>query len=236
MHLIERVGSYVGLVSFLGLAILALLYFSQARDVRRLREWAGRAPERTTETAVRSSETEAVPPVTAQLPAAQHHLPATPFSESAVRKRKPIRERIRNVHLPDVRYVALVAAGLVVLGGAAFGAVRLVGGNGNDNKAANSNPQATGHATRGAGKAGQNKAVNVDPSRVTVAVLNGTTVQGLAAKISQQVSAGGFTLGTIGNAAKIAQSRPEVLYRKGQAAAPPGVANRVGIAASAPAE
>ena len=34
MHLIERVGSYVGLASFLGLAILALLYFSQARDLR----------------------------------------------------------------------------------------------------------------------------------------------------------------------------------------------------------
>lgn len=29
-----------------GLAILSALYFSQARDLRRLREWAGRAPER----------------------------------------------------------------------------------------------------------------------------------------------------------------------------------------------
>ena len=46
MDLIERIGSYVGMASFLGLAILALLYFSQARDVRRLRDWAGRAPER----------------------------------------------------------------------------------------------------------------------------------------------------------------------------------------------
>ena len=31
MDLVERVGAYVGLASFLGLAILALLYFSQAQ-------------------------------------------------------------------------------------------------------------------------------------------------------------------------------------------------------------
>ena len=30
-----------------GLAVMSALYFSQARDVKRLREWAGRAPERT---------------------------------------------------------------------------------------------------------------------------------------------------------------------------------------------
>jgi hypothetical protein len=46
MELIEKVGSYVGLLAFLGFAVLAFLYFSQARDVRRLRDWAGRAPER----------------------------------------------------------------------------------------------------------------------------------------------------------------------------------------------
>src|SRR6266540_3043095 len=103
MDLIERIGSYVGLASFLGLAILALLYFSQARDVRRLREWAGRAPERAVEMEQTATQTQAthVPPA---LPASQHSLPATPFSEAAVRKRKPLRERIRNVHVPQVRY------------------------------------------------------------------------------------------------------------------------------------
>jgi hypothetical protein len=43
---IEKYGAYVGIASFLGLALLSVLYFSQAREVRRLREWAGRAPER----------------------------------------------------------------------------------------------------------------------------------------------------------------------------------------------
>lgn len=46
MEIIEQIGSYAGLASVVGLAILSVLYFSQARDVKRLREWAGRAPER----------------------------------------------------------------------------------------------------------------------------------------------------------------------------------------------
>ena len=51
IDLIERIGPYLGIVAFLGLAILAFLIFQQAREVRRLREWAGRAPERADEAA-----------------------------------------------------------------------------------------------------------------------------------------------------------------------------------------
>ena len=46
---VEKYGSYVGIAAFFGLAILSLLYFAQAREVKRLREWAGRAPERARE-------------------------------------------------------------------------------------------------------------------------------------------------------------------------------------------
>jgi hypothetical protein len=46
---VEQVGSIAGFASVVGLAILSALYFSQARDLRRLREWAGRAPERAAE-------------------------------------------------------------------------------------------------------------------------------------------------------------------------------------------
>ena len=63
MDLVERVGAYVGLAAFLGLAILALLYFSQARDVRRLREWAGRAPDRAADAAATRSTTSRRPPI-----------------------------------------------------------------------------------------------------------------------------------------------------------------------------
>src|SRR6187397_1240308 len=46
---VEKYGAYIGIAAFIGLAILTLLYFSQAREVKRLREWAGRAPERAAE-------------------------------------------------------------------------------------------------------------------------------------------------------------------------------------------
>jgi hypothetical protein len=46
MEIVQEIGSYAGFAAVLGLAILSALYFSQARDVKRLREWAGRAPER----------------------------------------------------------------------------------------------------------------------------------------------------------------------------------------------
>src|SRR6478736_7196796 len=50
-HVVEQVGSLAGFAAVIGLAVLSALYFSQARDLRRLREWAGRAPERAAEQA-----------------------------------------------------------------------------------------------------------------------------------------------------------------------------------------
>jgi hypothetical protein len=46
MRIVQEIGSYAGLAAVFGLAVLSALYFSQARDIKRLREWAGRAPER----------------------------------------------------------------------------------------------------------------------------------------------------------------------------------------------
>src|SRR5204862_7700291 len=46
---LETIGALAGLAAVPGLAVLSLLYFGQAREVRRLREWAGRAPERAAE-------------------------------------------------------------------------------------------------------------------------------------------------------------------------------------------
>ncbi len=46
---VEKYGAYVGLAAFIGLAVLTLLYFAQARELKRLRDWAGRAPERAAE-------------------------------------------------------------------------------------------------------------------------------------------------------------------------------------------
>jgi hypothetical protein len=55
--ILQEIGSYAGLAAVVGLAVLSALYFSQARDVKRLREWAGRGPER-------SQEQPTVPPAT----------------------------------------------------------------------------------------------------------------------------------------------------------------------------
>src|SRR4051794_39179895 len=49
MQILKDIGSYAGIGAVVGLAVLSALYFSQARDVKRLREWAGRAPERVAE-------------------------------------------------------------------------------------------------------------------------------------------------------------------------------------------
>lgn len=230
MDLVERVGSYVGLAAFLGLAVLALLYFSQARDVRRLRDWAGRAPERALEQpGERATE---VAPAT---PAAQHSLPATPFSQAAEpRKRKPLRERIRNVHIPGARYIAMGAAALLVAGGAAFAVVQLTGDDGTTTETSANRDRTQSRDNSGGDN--QRRAVNIDPSQVTVAVLNGTTVQGLAAQVADEASAGGFTPGTTGNAARVDQSESEVLYRPGQARAARAVANRLGIDKTGPVD
>src|SRR5215216_3669180 len=63
---VEKYGAYAGIAAFFGLAVLSLLYFAQAREVKRLREWAGRAPERAREIeerAVAQAEARRVGPV-----------------------------------------------------------------------------------------------------------------------------------------------------------------------------
>src|SRR6266851_5283638 len=69
------IGAVAGLVAIPGLAILSLLYFAQAREVKRLREWAGRAPERAQELQDRVAEqagrTGTIPPQPARRVVAQ---------------------------------------------------------------------------------------------------------------------------------------------------------------------
>jgi len=86
---IERFGSYAGYASVIGLGVLAMLYFSQAREVKRLREWAGRAPERDAELAQRVQSdaqrrvvAQPVPAPAAQ-PVAQPVQPAAPQTPAA---------------------------------------------------------------------------------------------------------------------------------------------------------
>jgi LytR cell envelope-related transcriptional attenuator len=215
VDLIERVGAYVGIAAFFGLAILALLYFSQARDVRRLREWAGRAPERAGE-----------------LAASQHYLPPTSLEQATTRKRKPLRERLGNIYVPHARYIALGLGALVILAGAAFGAVQVLDSGDGGSSAAN-NTQPAKQRTRSRQREAPS---NIQPSQVTVAVLNGTTIAGLAANVGDIAESAGFTRGVVTNAARTDQTRSEVLYRDGQKAAAKLVADRLGIKTIGPAD
>ena len=87
--LIKDYGGYAGAASVLGLAVLSLLYFAQAREVRRLREWAGRAPERAAELEQRVAEAARRPaPAVQRQPAAQRQ-PGQPQTAAAQATAKP---------------------------------------------------------------------------------------------------------------------------------------------------
>jgi hypothetical protein len=75
-----KVGAYAGYAAILGLAVMSLLYFAQAREVKRLREWAGRAPERDAELAQRV-QTDAQKRVVAQ-----PLQPTTPAAQQAAQQ------------------------------------------------------------------------------------------------------------------------------------------------------
>jgi len=204
VELIKEIGAVAGLGAFLGLAILSLLYFSQARDVRRLRDWAGRAPERDAEgveatsdlAAERAEEIRKVEEErrkreetqTAERQATTKReerrqrreagLPAQPRME---RLRETFSRRPGGRRLPEPRYLAVAIGAVIVLGVAVVvGATQLLGGGGNDK--------------------GSNNGV-VKPSQVEVAVLNGTNppVQGLAGTVGNKLEGKGFRVGVVTN-------------------------------------
>jgi len=91
-------------------------------------------------------------------------------------------------------YIVLAVVGVLVIGAAAaIGVPAIVNGAKNDNSSTQSSNTTTTAATKKAG-------APVPPDKITVAVLNGTSTQGLAAQVGNRVDAEGFTLGTVSNA------------------------------------
>jgi hypothetical protein len=73
------------------------------------------------------------------------------------------------------------------------------------------------------------KAAPVAPSHVTVSVLNGTTVPGLAAKVGDKVEHLGFQLGNVTNNSDQSRNESVVLYAPGHQREAAAVARKVGI-------
>lgn len=124
--------------------------------------------------------------------------------------------------LASPRYLVLLVAGVLILGGAgAFGISQLSKDDVPATSAGSgaSSPSGGGGDESGdAGGGGGKERAAVVPRNVTVAVLNGTTVPGLAGQIGEEVESKGFQLGTVANTADQEQQRAEsvVLFAPGR--------------------
>lgn len=223
LDVIEQIGAFAGLAAFLGLAVLSLLYFAQARDVRRLRDWAGSAPERDAE------RKEATSAAAAQRAEELRRLEETRNAERRALEEREERRRRREAGLPEQPPAAAAGGGrlsrlgerlaeprylvvlfvlvLALVGGGAY----MVFGGGDDGRA-----QSGGQA-KSKGNAKRNKApAQVPASEIQVAVLNGTAVSGLAATFGDMVESAGFSLGAVGNTTE-SFSRSVVMFERGHA-------------------
>jgi len=224
VELIKEIGAFAGLAAFLGLAVLALLAFSQGRDIRRLREWAGSAPERDTERKDVTSAAAAKRAEELRMLEEARTAEQAAISERDERRRRregglPEQTRGERVwaalsgfgaHLAEPRYLVLLFVLVVIIAG---GAVYLVtqGSDSADGKG--------GHAR---------SAKSFKPSEIEVTVLNGTAVPGLAAEYGDQVEGKGFQLGAVTNSAtSFADS--VVMFERGHAPEARKVAKALGI-------
>ena len=225
MELIKEIGAFAGLAAFLGLALLAMLAFSQARDIRRLREWAGSAPERDAErkestsavAAKRAEELRALEDArTAERDAIEHREERRKRRDAGLpelTRRERLREGLSHfgARLAEPRWLAAIFAVVVLVAG---GAAYLV----------------TQSSDSADGKKGHGKAAvaTVKPGEIEVTVLNGTAVPGLAATYGDMVERKGFKLGAVTNSATSFEDSA-VMFTRGHAPEARRVASALGI-------
>jgi phage shock protein PspC (stress-responsive transcriptional regulator) len=208
---LEQIGAFAGLAAFLGLAVLALLSFTHGRDIRRLRDWAGSAPERdaerkeqtTTIAAQRAEELRAL-----EEARTAEHKAISSREERRQRREEGLPERSRSERLrggfsglgetasrPST-LIALFVVILALVGGAAY---LLLGGSDDGS----------------GGGSGKQASAKVKPSDVEVTVLNGTAVPGLAATFGEKVEGKGFQLGAVTNSSS-SFAESVVVFRPGR--------------------
>ncbi len=196
LDVLKEIGSYAGLAAFFGLAVLALLSFAHGRDIRRLRDWAGSAPERDAE---RKESTSAI---AAQRAEELRELEAARTAEHEAVENRETRRQRREEGLPELtrrerlgerfsgygesfsRPLVLVAVFVVVVLIAA-GVIYAV--------------TSSGGSTKSGGGSTQAVAQQLKPSEIEVAVLNGTATPNLAADVGNKAEKKGFQVGAVGN-------------------------------------
>ena len=208
MTSLEEIGALLGFLAFAGLAVLVFLTFQQARHLRRLRDWAGRAPERAAALAARGEGQVEREPSEEEMEAVADSGPGrlARFDQAA---RLRWAEFDRRLPVDGRLLVGGLAA--IVLGvGIATGAFGLLGdesGSGEPTKSSKGSGKKGENGDRAAGNAGENKAGKAD-----VAVLNGTAppggtgVVGIADRVSQNVQDAGFKVGAVDNAGSFTTS------------------------------
>lgn len=183
-NVIETVGAYAGLIALVGLVVVSLLCFSMSRDLRRLREWAGGAPER-------DAEVREVSEVVAEK--RSEELKVLAEREERRMERSGLVADSWWARLGRTGRVLAIIAAVVILGaGAAYAGTTLLGGDDG------------GSAAKKASKKESKKAGSSAPkaSSINVAVLNGTggAEVGLAAEYAAALEKDGFTVGTTSDA------------------------------------
>ena len=192
LAIVRELGAVAGVAAALGLVVLSALYVAHGRDVKRLREWAGRAPEGLG------------PPR------------AAPARTAGVSEPAP--------HTPSTQRSVPVLVGLLIAGGlVTYSVSQLAGSDGGDHSAK------TKAHDDGSSRRPKRSGVAVKPGAVTVAVLNGTTVNGLAAALREQITAAGFRRGTIDVFSDQQLGVSVVEYAPGHLAAAKAVGRIVGI-------
>lgn len=224
----HRMPTYVSLAAAIGCMFLAVLYLSQRRDLIRIQAWMESEPNHPAEDLAKSealldrAEVELEEILGVEAP--QEAPPEPTVVRQPTTSERPALEQItseREALLPHPRWhrfwgwvgqprvLALIAVGAVILGIAGiFGSDRLLNNDG----------ETTATPKPGA----------VVPQNVTVAVLNGTSFPGLAAKVSTDVKVNDFRLGDIGNTRK-EYDQTVVMYEKGQKRAAERVARTLGV-------
>jgi len=253
MELIQEVGAIVGLAAFFGLAVLALLYFAQAREVRRLQERAAFLPEgERAEAPVAASVAARTGDGEAEAPAAPATAPVDPQKAEQVeaarlaqlareaaaerrerferRRRGELGDRALGGQLPSVgdfrsNWIAILGV-LLLVAGLIFGATRLLGGE----------EEAPAPASKGGkqGDVGAPAPGAVSLESATVAVLNGTAEPGLAATVGDEVEDAGVSrLGAVTNTPTPFEVST-VMYEQGGEDAAQQLADTLGIGKTEP--